>query len=52
MALGAMALEAHQNGELDEENPYTFRASVAKIMGVAAEAAETERELALRPAED
>ena len=38
LGLGAIALEMHQKGEIDEEF----------LMGLAAEVAETERELGLR----
>jgi hypothetical protein len=48
-ALGSIAVEMHQRGELDETEPYTFRASLATIMGLAARVAETERELARQP---
>jgi hypothetical protein len=48
LALGAAALEMHQRGELDESDPYRLRRSAARLMQLAAEAAETERELELR----
>jgi hypothetical protein len=45
LGLGAIALEMHQSGELDEESSYQLRTSCATLMRLAAEAAETEREL-------
>jgi hypothetical protein len=45
LALGRLALELYQRGELDEEDPYAHRAAMAQLMSLAAEVAETEREL-------
>ena len=45
LGLGAIALEMHQRGELDEGSSYELRTSAATLMRLAAEAAETEREL-------
>ena len=47
LGLGAMALEMHQSGELDDDAGYELRTSCATLMRVAAEAAETERKLEL-----
>ena len=47
LGLGAMALEMHQNGELDDGAGYDLRTSCATLMRVAAEAAETEHKLQL-----
>jgi hypothetical protein len=50
LGLGAIALEMHQSGELDESSSYQLRTSAATLMRLAAEAAETERELrSVRP---
>ena len=45
LGLGAMALEMHQSGELDDDSGYELRTSCATLMRVAAEAAETQRRL-------
>ena len=45
LGLGAIALEMHQRGELDENSAYELRTSCATLMRLAAEAAGTEREL-------
>ena len=45
LGLGARALEMHQSGELDEGSGYQLRTSCATLMRLAAEAADTEREL-------
>jgi hypothetical protein len=45
LGLGALALEMHQSGELDEGSAYQLRTSCAALMRLAAEAAETERGL-------
>jgi len=47
LGLGAMALEMHQSGELDDDAGYDLRTSCATLMRVAAEAADTERQLGL-----
>ena len=50
MGLGGIALEMHQRGEFDEGSEYQLRTSAATLMRLAAEAAETERELeSVRP---
>ena len=50
LGLGAIALEMHQRGEFDEGSEYQLRSSAATLMRLAAEAAETERELeSVRP---
>jgi hypothetical protein len=50
LGLGAIALEMHQRGEFDDDSGYQQRTSAATLMRLAAEAAETERELgAARP---
>ena len=45
LGLGAIALEMHQRGELDAGAAYELRTSCATLMRLAAEAADTEREL-------
>ena len=45
LGLGAIALEMHQRGELDEASSYQLRTSAATLMRLAAEAADTELEL-------
>ena len=45
LGLGAIALEMHQRGELDQNSSYQLRTSCATLMRLAAEAADTEREL-------
>jgi hypothetical protein len=45
LGLGAIALEMHQSGEFDQDSDYQLRTSCATLMRLAAEAAETEREL-------
>ena len=50
LGLGAIALEMHQRGEFAEGSSYELRTSAATLMRLAAEAAETERELeSVRP---
>jgi hypothetical protein len=43
LALGRLALELYQRGELDEEDPYAHRAAMAQLMSFAAAVAETEQ---------
>jgi hypothetical protein len=45
LGLGAIALEMHQSGDLEEGSAYQLRSSCATLMRLAAEAAETEHEL-------